>query len=123
MRMKITSGGHEFYVRLLPSSTSRQILENLPMEGDIKKWGDEIYFYVDLDLPPEDAVDELDVGDVCYWINGPALCIFFGRTPISSDGRPKAASPVNVIGKLENPGDAEHLRKLKEGDKILVEKS
>jgi hypothetical protein len=40
----------------------------------------------------------VEVGDVAYWPDGEALCLFFEATPASSDERPRAASAVNVIG-------------------------
>ncbi|EHP88109.1 protein of unknown function DUF369 [Methanotorris formicicus Mc-S-70] len=37
-----------------------------------------------------------------YWIPGRAICIFFGKTPISDDDKIKPASAVNVIGKVKD---------------------
>ena len=42
----------------------------------------------------------MEVGEIAYWRPGKALCIFFGRTPVSNDERPKAASPVMPIGRV-----------------------
>jgi hypothetical protein len=44
------------------------------------------------------------VGEIAYWPPGKAFCIFFGRTPASVDGAPRAASAVNPLGRLT--GDA-----------------
>lgn len=40
------------------------------------------------------------MGDVGYWPSGNALCLFFGPTPASVDEKPKAASPVTVVGRI-----------------------
>lgn len=40
------------------------------------------------------------VGDLAYWPNGPAFCIFFGPTPASTDKNPKASDAVNVFGRV-----------------------
>lgn len=37
---------------------------------------------------------------MAFWPPGKALCIFFGRTPASTDERPKAASAVLPIGRV-----------------------
>jgi len=37
---------------------------------------------------------------VCYWPQGEAMCLFFGPTPASTDGQPRAANPVTVMGRV-----------------------
>ncbi|MGE5623620.1 MAG: cyclophilin-like family protein, partial [Methanocella sp.] len=54
-----------------------------------------------------------------YWPPGSAFCIFFGRTPASIGPEPRAASPVNVFGKLV--GDARAFRRVKDGETVLIE--
>jgi hypothetical protein len=51
-----------------------------------------------MDLEP-DAREEVEVGDLGYWPTGPAFCIFFGPTPVSTDQKPRAYSPVNIFGR------------------------
>ena len=47
---------------------------------------------------------DVDVGGLAYWPSGPAFCIFFGPTPVSTSEQPRAYSPVNVFGRvLGNP--------------------
>ena len=40
---------------------------------------------------------------MAYWPEGKALCLFFGPTPISKDGKILAYSPVNIVGKILDP--------------------
>jgi hypothetical protein len=61
----------------------------------------------------------VEPGTVCFWTEGNALALPFGRTPISSDERPKLASPCNVLGTL---ADYAPLRKVRSGDAVRVEK-
>jgi hypothetical protein len=61
----------------------------------------------------------MEVGELAYWPTGSAFCIFYGRTPVSLDERPRAASAVIPFGRIE--GDATVLRQVK-ADKIQVEK-
>ena len=42
-----------------------------------------------------------------------AFCIFFGPTPASTDERPRAYSPVNLLGRVI--GDATRFRAVKDG--------
>ena len=74
----------------------------LPVSGEAARWGDELYFRVPVDVPEEDARTAVPVGAVAYWPRGDALCLFWGPTPASTDGRPRAASPVNVVATLDD---------------------
>ena len=53
-----------------------------------------------MELPEEDPRADVDVGNVAYWRPGTAICLFFGRTPASTPDKPRAASPVTVVGKV-----------------------
>ncbi|MEM3616913.1 MAG: cyclophilin-like family protein [Candidatus Bathyarchaeia archaeon] len=79
-----------------------------------------MYFAVPFQVSLEKAKTIVDYGDVAYWPEGPALCLFFGPTLSSpSTNIIKPYSPVNVIGKiLENP---KILEKVSEGEKLKVE--
>ncbi len=72
-------------------------------------------------IEKEYARDIVEEGDVVYWPTGPCMCLFFGLTPISRDGKIKPASTVNVFGKLE--GDPHLLRDVKDGNPLKVEKA
>ena len=101
--------------------TAKAILDALPILAKVNKWGDEIYFRISVTLPEENAQLDVEIGDLGYWPQGNGFCIFFGRTPISTSDKPKAASPVNVFGRiLENPV---MFRKIKSGEEIRIEKS
>ena len=90
---------------LLDTPTARKIADALPLEGSVNVWGDEIYFDIPLTIDQEPgASQDVEVGDLGYWPAGPAFCIFFGPTPVSSGDQPRAYSPVNVFGRvLDNP--------------------
>ena len=51
----------------------------LPMEGIANLWGDEVYFDVPLQVENENPSLSATAGDICYWSQGPAFCIFFGK--------------------------------------------
>jgi len=101
--------------------TVKAILNALPFESTANRWGDEVYFETPIRVEEENSIQEVEVGTVAYWPPGNALCIFFGKTPVSRGEKPRAYSPVNVIGKII--GDAKIFKKVKSGDKIKVEKA
>ncbi len=100
--------------------TAKAILAALPLESEARRWGDEVYFEVPLKLESENVQEDVEVGDLAYWPPGSALCIFFGPTPVSKGNRPRAASGVNVFGKIL--GDPAVFDKIHEGDRLRVEK-
>lgn len=80
--------------------TRAGIADALPLTGEATRWGDELYFRTEVDVPVEDAVREVPVGAVAYWPQGNAVCLFWGPTPASEGDEPRAASPVNVVAEL-----------------------
>ncbi len=83
--------------------------------------GDEVYFTTDVVVDKEEnSKDVVELGDVAYWIPGKAICLFFGKTPISDD-KIRPASAVNVIGKIIT--NMEELKKVGDGDEVTIEKS
>ncbi len=119
--LKISVGKQAVFVQLNASKTAAMIWENLPIEAKAELWGDEIYFYVGPAMELEEGYkkDVVEVGDAAYWPNGPCLCLFFGMTPISRDGKIKPASAVNVFGKIVD--DPSVLKHVKEGDVVRIE--
>jgi len=83
--------------------TRRALADALPVEGRAARWGDELYFDVPVDVPAEPtARAAVEPGTVAYWPQGPALCLLWGPTPASADSEPRAASPVNVVARLDD---------------------
>jgi len=102
------------------SETCKGFREALPIEGEVMRWGDEIYFFVDFKAPLErGARSAMNVGELAYWPHGPALAIFFGPTPASKGKEPVAASDCNVIGRTN--ASPEMLRKARENAKIIID--
>lgn len=115
----INAGEIQVEAELNDSKTASEISAILPLEGTANLWGDEIYFEIPLEIEAEpDAREEVDAGDLAYWPEGRAFCIFFGPTPVSTDSRPRAYSPVNVFGRIT--GDASRLNRVPHRQKLVV---
>ena len=118
--ISIITEGISVQVALDDSSTAQAIGRALPLEGIVNRWGAEIYFEIPVRIAKaEEAREQVEVGEVGYWPPGHAFCIFFGKTPASLDERPRAASPVNIFGKVV--GDPTVLRRVKDGSKITIQ--
>jgi len=116
--IKIVVGGIEADATLNDTKTARMVFDALPISSKANLWADEIYFYVTLETELEDGKETVSLGDIAYWPEGPALCIFLGKTPISRGNEIRPASAVNVIGKIKDINTL--LKKVKDGEKILL---
>ncbi len=121
-KIRITAGKVQAEAVLNESPTATKVWEALPIEERGNTWGDEIYFSIPVDAKQEkDARDLVAVGELGYWPPGTAFCIFYGRTPASTDERPRAASPVNIIGMVT--GDATVFRTVSSGARVRLERA
>lgn len=93
------------------SPTAQKILSVLPIRSHGSYWGKEFYFDIPViaDLE-EGATDVVEPGTVAYWPPGNSLCLFWGPTPASRGSECRAASAVNVVGRVINVEDLEKLR-------------
>jgi hypothetical protein len=100
----------------------RAILENLPIEVSVNRWGDELYSEkTKIAETEKGAKRQVNLFDVAYWPEGNALCLFYGPTPISKEGKIMAYSPVNVVGRIipsENEKE-DILEKIKDSTKVI----
>lgn len=118
--IRITAGGVTAEAELNDSPTAQAIFDALPITGRASTWGDEIYFTIPVEMAREaDARAEMAVGELAYWPDGNAFCIFFGPTPASSGDAPVAASPVNVLGIVK--GDATAFKAVASGEDVRLE--
>jgi len=103
-----------------PSVTA--LLKAIPFKSVVHRWGDEVYFDAPFHSEKEtDARADMEIGDVAFWPEGDAVAVFFGRTPVSTDGHPRAYSPCNILGKVS--GSPEKLKKVKERTGVEVLRS
>ena len=121
-RILITSADISATANLNESSTADAIWDVLPIEARANIWGDEIYFSIPVhEAEANDAREVVEKGDIGYWPHGDAFCIFFGPTPASRADEIRAASAVNIVGKVD--GDPLVFRKVSEGGVVKIEKA
>ena len=121
-KIRILIGDLKVEAELNESKTAQLIWEALPIEAKANLWGQEIYFSIPVKTGLEKGAKEVvSAGNLGYWPTGHAFCIFFGPTPASRGDEIRAASAVNVIGKV--PSDPKAFRKAKDGEKITLERA
>ncbi|OGN97357.1 MAG: hypothetical protein A2Z77_02795 [Chloroflexi bacterium RBG_13_51_36] len=119
--IRITAGEVETTAELNDTRTAQAIWEALPITGRVSLWGDEVYFSIPVKLKLEAGKEVVNIGDLGYWPDGNAFCIFFGPTPVGQRNEIRPASPVTVFGKVI--GDARIFKKVAARTKITIKNS
>ncbi len=121
MKIKIITKYGEVNAELNGTETAKEIYDNLPIEGEANVWGEEIYFKIPVSRETEEPKKRtMEIGDLAYWSEGKAFCIFFGKTPASIDENPRAISDVTFLGRAKN---IEMFKKVKDNEKITLDKA
>lgn len=99
--------------------TVKAILNNLPLNTTINRWGDELYTdKTPIRVEEENSQSVVSLLDFAYWPEGSALCLFYGPTPISKAGKILPLSPVNIVGKVVSKENI--LDKVKDSTKVTI---
>jgi len=98
--------------------TVKKLLDALPIKTTLSSWGEEFYFRIPVKADLENAAEKVSVGDLAYWPQGQAFCIFFGKTPMSKNEiEIIPASAVSLIGRIDR---IEKLKDYKEGEPVKI---
>jgi hypothetical protein len=118
-RILMRSRYERWEIELNDSITAYKIYQVLPLEREVNAWGGEIYFPVPVDSELENGRKILEEGEVAFWPEGNAFCVFFGRTPCSTTSRPEAIRPVTPVGRVL--GNLEALADLPDRARVTLE--
>ena len=105
--LRITTEELNLVAELTETPSAEALWDALPLQAQAHRWGDELYFTVPFQTPLENEAREIvQEGDIAYWPEGPALCFFFGPTPVSRPGEIRAAAAVNICGHIHGNSNA-----------------
>jgi uncharacterized protein len=122
MKLAVLIGSLRMEIELLETVTTKALIQAMPFKSRARTWGEEVYFSTPVKARLEkDACQVVAAGTVCFWTEGDAIALPYGRTPISSDERPKLANRCNVLGKIV--GDPRRLAAVTAGEEVTVEKA
>ena len=118
-KIEIIAEDVKFEAELYDGPTAKSIISILPVEAIAQRWGGEIYFSIPVTAELEsDSREVLEAGEMGFWPTGSAFCIFFGPTPASQGDEIRAASAVNIIGKMKS--DWAKLWNVSSGSSIVI---
>jgi len=98
----VTIDGQDFEISLYDNPAAEALLKGLPQTIRLSRWGDgEYYGGIPVKIPTDGKRQVFfERGELAFWPPGNALCIFFDRTPVSSDDRPRMDSPGLPLGQI-----------------------
>jgi hypothetical protein len=121
-KIKITVGAIELSAELLDTPTAEAIYRSLPIRSQARTWGEEVYFSTPVQAALEaDARDVVEPGELAFWVEGHAIAIGFGPTPISQGDEIRLAARTNIWATALD--DVKGLKMAKDGDSVRVEQA
>ena len=120
--IRLVVGPVELTLDLLDTPTAEAIWKALPFTSQANTWGDEVYFDAPVKVRREkDARDLVQPGEIAFWVEGSAIAIGFGPTPISRGNEIRLAARTNLWARARE--DVRLLAKVRDGDPIQVERA
>lgn len=119
-KLRVSIGKVSFEAELFDTPTADAIHAAAPFEARATTWRGEVYFTVPLGVEREpEARDVVEAGELAFRVEGEAVVIGFGATPVSEGDEIRLAMPANIFGRTD--ADVRRLAETEAGDLIRVE--
>jgi hypothetical protein len=116
-KIRIRVGPVELVAVLRDTPTADAIYTHLPIRAKAQTWGDEVYFAVPVAARLErDAKQVVEPGELAFWVQGSAIGIGFGPTPVSQGNEIRLVTRTNIWA--VTPDDVTRLRAVRDGDPV-----
>ncbi|MDA8231785.1 MAG: cyclophilin-like fold protein [Magnetospirillum sp.] len=119
-RLRMTIGKVVLHAELFDTPTAQAIWTAAPFEARATTWGEEVYFAVPVRAAREaGARDVVEPGELAFRIEGSAIVIGYGRTPVSLGDEIRLAAAANIWGRAVE--DVRRLGPVEPGEPVRVE--
>jgi len=116
-KIRITIGRVALIAELRDTPTADAIYARLPIRSRAQIWGDEVYFSVPVAARLEkDAKQVVEPGELAFWVQGSAIGIGFGPTPVSQGNEIRLVTKTNIWAATRD--DVTRLRAVRAGDAV-----
>src|SRR5262245_66644358 len=94
---------------LEPTPTAAQLVAALPFTARGETWGEEVYFTTPVKAKLESSAKQVvPPGTICFWVEGDALALPYGATPIAKQGESRPVTRRNALGPTIAAAPAPH---------------
>jgi hypothetical protein len=120
-KLKMTIGDVEITAELFDTPTADAIWTSLPFEAKAQTWGKEVYFATPASAQLEsNAKAIIEARELAFWVEGNAIAIGFGPTPVSCGEEIRLVAPTNIWGRALD--DVKKLSRVCDGAPIRLQK-
>ena len=118
-KVQLSIGAVELTAELLDTPTADAVFRALPFSSTTQTWGEEVYFSTPVDVALEaDAREVVQAGELAFWVQGRAIAIGFGPTPISQGDEIRLAAKTNIWARACE--DVKQLKSVGAGEPVRV---
>ena len=97
-KVKLIVGRYKIIVVLRDTDTAKAIYESCPFTSNVNTWGKEIYFDTNIQAVKEDDSKQIIIkGEMAFWVEGSAIAIGFGPTPVSVGDEVKSGDTLAIV--------------------------
>ncbi|MFH1062212.1 MAG: cyclophilin-like fold protein [Candidatus Omnitrophota bacterium] len=118
MQVSFQTPHYNLLVDLNDTDCAKKIIEILPLDSEICKWSEGVYFKINVNFESENFVKDINEGDVVYWPEGKAIGIFFGTAPMTVADKQVPVWKLIKIGQTKV--DILGFQSMREADEVRV---
>jgi hypothetical protein len=103
MKVAFKSKTYSFYAEFNDTLAAKEIIKHLPLELNVEKVKNKIYFYLGLELPRDVPSSEIKIGDVIFLPQDRILCVYLELGDLNEAEKYGLIKSGIVVGRVLAP--------------------